>query len=220
MYRRFMKRFFDIVLSVLILFLLFPVYLVTAIAVRLDSEGPALLKQARLGRGGKVFYMYKFRSMCVGAERMGTGVYSGKDDARVTRVGRFLRATSMDELPQAWNILKGDMSFIGPRPPLVYHPWPIEEYSDEQLRMFDVRPGITGWAQVHGRKDVEWNLRIRLNTWYVDHLSPRLDIRILFMTFFKVLSNADNVNLGATVEISSPTEFTEPLEKQNDTDSA
>lgn len=220
MYRRFMKRFFDIVLSVLILFLLFPVYLVTAIAVRLDSEGPALLKQARLGRGGKVFYMYKFRSMCVGAERMGTGVYSGKDDARVTRVGRFLRATSMDELPQAWNILKGDMSFIGPRPPLVYHPWPIEEYSDEQLRMFDVRPGITGWAQVHGRKDVEWNLRIRLNTWYVDHLSPGLDIRILFMTFFKVLSNADNVNLGATVEISSPTEFTEPLEKQNDTDSA
>lgn len=220
MYRRFMKRFFDIVLSVLILFLLFPVYLVTAIAVRLDSEGPALLKQARLGRGGKVFYMYKFRSMCVGAERMGTGVYSGKDDARVTRVGQFLRATSMDELPQAWNILKGDMSFIGPRPPLVYHPWPIEEYSDEQLRMFDVRPGITGWAQVHGRKDVEWNLRIRLNTWYVDHLSPGLDIRILFMTFFKVLSNADNVNLGATVEISSPTEFTEPLEKQNDTDSA
>ena len=220
MYRRFMKRFFDIVLSVLILFLLFPVYLVTAIAVKLDSEGPALLKQARLGRGGKVFYMYKFRSMCVGAERMGTGVYSGKNDARVTRVGRFLRATSMDELPQAWNILKGDMSFIGPRPPLVYHPWPIEEYSDEQLRMFDVRPGITGWAQVHGRKDVEWNLRIRLNTWYVDHLSPGLDIRILFMTFFKVLSNADNVNLGATVEISSPTEFTEPLEKQNDTDSA
>ena len=117
----------------------------------------------------------------------------------MTRVGRILRSTSIDELPQAWNILKGDMSFIGPRPPLTYHPWPLAEYSEEQLGMFRVRPGITGWAQIHGRKDVEWNLRIRLNNWYIDHISFGLDVKIIFKTFFKVLSNADNANEDVTV---------------------
>ena len=128
------------------------------------------------------------------------GVYSGKGDARVTKVGRFIRATSIDELPQLVNILKGDMSLIGPRPPLTYHPWPIEEYTDEQKRMFEVRPGITGWAQVHGRKEVEWHERIRLNIWYVDHLSFWLDLKVFFMTIFKVATNADNENKGATVK--------------------
>lgn len=199
MYRHCFKRLFDILLSLFIILLLSPVYLITAIAVKLDSKGPVIFKQERLGKGGKVFRIYKFRSMCVGAEHTGTGVYSEKGDARVTRVGRILRATSIDELPQAFNILKGDMSFIGPRPPLTYHPWPIEEYTDEQKRMFDVRPGITGWAQIHGRKAVEWNARIKLNVWYVEHLTLWLDIKIFFMTFFKVLSNADNENVGATV---------------------
>ena len=199
MYRHCFKRLFDILLSLFIIILLSPVYLITAIAVKLDSKGPVIFKQERLGKGGKVFRIYKFRSMCVGAEHTGTGVYSEKGDARVTRVGRILRATSIDELPQAFNILQGDMSFIGPRPPLTYHPWPIEEYTDEQRRMFDVRPGITGWAQIHGRKAVEWNARIRLNVWYVEHLTLWLDIKIFFMTFFKVLSNADNENVGATV---------------------
>ena len=199
MYRLFFKRFLDIIFSLFFLTALFPVYLITAIAVKLDSKGPIFYRQERLGKDGKVFYMYKFRSMCVGAEQTGTGVYSGKGDFRVTRVGRILRATSIDELPQALNILKGDMSFIGPRPPLTYHPWPLEEYTEEQMGMFRVRPGITGWAQIHGRKDVEWNLRIRLNNWYIDHMSLWLDIRILFMTFFKVLTNADNANEGATV---------------------
>lgn len=96
------------------------------------------------------------------------------------------------------------MSFIGPRPPLTYHPWPIDRYSDEQLRMFAVRPGITGWAQVHGRKCVEWNERIRMNVWYVDHVSFLLDLKIIFMTVFKVLSNADNENKGNTVEAKEP----------------
>ena len=204
MYRHFCKRFFDIILSLFILVLLSPVYIISAIAIKLDSKGPVIFKQERLGRGGRVFHIYKFRSMCVGAEHTGSGVYSGKGDARVTRVGRILRATSIDELPQALNILKGDMSFIGPRPPLTYHPWPIEEYSDEQKRMFDVRPGITGWAQVHGRKAVEWNARIQLNVWYVEHLTLWLDIKIFFMTFFKVLSNADNENVGETVVKAEP----------------
>ena len=137
--------------------------------------------------------------MCQGAEHTGSGVYSGKGDARVTRIGKILRATSIDELPQAINILLGDMSFVGPRPPLTYHPWPIDEYTDEQKRMFEVRPGITGWAQVHGRKDVEWHRRIEMNVWYVDHISFSLDLKIIFMTVFKVVSNADNENVQETV---------------------
>ena len=143
--------------------------------------------------------------MCVGAEQTGSGVYSGKNDSRVTKVGKFLRATSLDELPQFFNLLKGDMSLVGPRPPLTYHPWPWDQYTDEQKRMFDVRPGITGWAQINGRKDVEWNKRIKLNIWYVDNLSMWLDIKILFKTVFKVFSNADNENVGATV-VAPPTD--------------
>lgn len=200
MYKRFFKRFADIFASLILLIVASPVLLLTAIAIKLDSKGPVIFKQERLGLGGKVFKIYKFRSMCVNAEHTGSGVYSEKGDARVTRVGRLLRATSIDELPQLINILKGEMSFIGPRPPLTYHPWPIEEYSDEQLRMFEVRPGITGWAQVNGRKNVEWNKRIKLNVWYVDNVSLLLDIKIAFMTVFKVLANADNVSEGVTVE--------------------
>ena len=107
--------------------------------------------------------------------------------------------SALDEIPQFFNVLIGDMSFIGSRPPLTYHPWPIEEYTDEQRRMFDVKPGITGWAQVNGRKAVEWNKRIELNVWYVDNVSFVLDMKIMFMTFFKVLFNSDNENTGATV---------------------
>lgn len=199
MYRHFFKRFFDIVLSFLVLVILSPVFLITAIAIKIDSKGPVLFKQERLGKGGRVFKIYKFRSMCVNAEHTGSGVYSGKGDARVTRVGRIIRATSIDELPQAVNILKGDMSFIGPRPPLTYHPWPIEEYTDEQRKMFNVRPGITGWAQINGRKAVEWHDRIKLSVFYVEHLTMWLDIKIFFLTFFKVFTNADNENTGATV---------------------
>lgn len=199
MYKRFLKRWVDIVLAMMILLLLWPVFLLISVMIRIDSPGAAIFKQERIGLNGKVFQLYKFRSMCLNAEHTGSGVYSGKNDSRVTRIGRILRTTSLDELPQALNILKGDMSFVGPRPPLTYHPWTYEEYSSEQTRMFDVRPGITGWAQVHGRKTVEWNKRIELNVWYVDHISLWLDIKICFMTIFKVLSNADNENTGSTV---------------------
>ena len=147
--------------------------------------------------------------MCVGAEK--GGVYSDNRDSRVSKVGKIIRATSLDELPQFFNVLKGDMSFIGPRPPLTYHPWPYEEYTDFQRRMFEVRPGITGWAQTHGRKDVEWHRRIELNVWYVDHVSLWLDIKILFLTVFKVLSNADNENKGATVVKEDSKETTESV---------
>lgn len=196
----FWKRTFDIVLSALALVILSPVLLLTVIAIKLDSKGPALFCQQRLGLHGREFTIYKFRSMSVGAEHTGSGVYSEAGDPRVTRVGKFIRATSIDELPQLWNILKGDMSIVGPRPPLTYHPWPIGEYTEEQRHMFDVRPGVTGWAQVNGRKAVEWHKRIEMNVWYTRNYSLALDVKILFMTVFKVLSNADNVNDGATLK--------------------
>ena len=173
---------------------------VIAVLIKLESDGPVLFKQERLGLHGKVFTIYKFRTMCVGAEKTGTGVYSGKGDPRVTKLGRILRATSLDEIPQFFNILKGDMSCIGPRPPLTYHPWPVEQYTAQQFRMFDVRPGVTGWAQVNGRKAVEWNNRIQMNVWYVDNVSLMLDLKILVMTVLKVLTNENNENTGATVQ--------------------
>lgn len=200
MHYPFWKRVFDIVLSALALVVLSPVLLVTWIAIRMESPGPAVFRQQRLGRGGREFTFLKFRSMRLNSEHTGSGVYSEAGDPRVTRVGRFIRATSIDELPQLWNILRGDMSIVGPRPPLTYHPWTIEEYDSEQLHMFDVRPGLTGWAQVNGRKAVEWHRRIEMNVWYTRNYSLWLDVKILFMTVFKVLANADNVNDGATLK--------------------
>ncbi len=197
---KYIKRFIDIFLSFIMLIVLSPILLIIALLVKIDSKGPVIFKQERIGLNGKVFKILKFRTMCVGAEQMKGGVYSDNSDPRITRVGRVLRATSGDELLQAINVLRGDMSFIGPRPPLTYHPWPYNEYTSEQKRMFEVRPGITGWAQVNGRKAVEWHKRIELNVWYVDHMSFLLDVKIFFMTIFKVFTNADNENIGATVE--------------------
>lgn len=199
MYKKYVKRWIDAVTGVLVLGLLWPVILIAALAIYIEDPGPVLFRQERLGKDGKVFKMLKLRSMKVDSEHTGSGVYSGKDDPRVTKVGRVLRATSMDELVQAVHLVSGKMSLIGPRPPLTYHPWPLEEYTPEQRHMFDVRPGITGWAQVHGRKGVEWHRRIEMNCWYADHVSFFLDVRIFLMTIAKVFSNADNVNTGETV---------------------
>ena len=196
-YERVVKRAIDFVLALLGLILLMIPMLIVALAIRLESKGPVIFKQDRLGYKGKVYKMYKFRSMCVDAEK--EGVYSDNHDSRVTRVGRFIRATSIDELPQLVNVLKGDMALIGFRSPLTYHPWPWSEYTQEQKKMFDVRPGITGWAQVHGRKTVEWHKRIELNVWYAEHVSLLLDLKIFFMTIGKVLMNSDNENIGSTV---------------------
>lgn len=198
MYRKFFKRFIDISVSLIAVMVLAIPMLIIALAVRLQDGGPAVFKQERIGKGGKSFYIYKFRTMVINAEK--GGVYSDNKDPRITKIGNILRKTSLDELPQFFNILKGDMSFVGPRPPLTYHPWSITEYTEEQFKMFNVRPGITGWAQVNGRKAVEWNRRIELNVWYVENVSFSLDIKIIFMTVFKVLTNADNENVGATVE--------------------
>lgn len=186
-----------------VLIVLSSVMLLIALVIYAEDPGPVLFRQKRLGLHGEVFTMLKFRSMKVNSEHTGSGVYSEKGDPRVTKVGRILRATSADELIQAVHLVSGKMSLIGPRPPLTYHPWPLEQYTEEQLHMFDVRPGITGWAQVNGRKAVEWNRRIELNVWYSRNVSLKLDVKIFFMTIFKVLRNADNVNIGATVTSSS-----------------
>ena len=194
------KRGMDIVFSGLFLLAGAIPLLVVALLVKIDSKGPALFKQERLGKDGKPFWIYKFRSMVVGAEKTGSGVYSGKNDARVTKIGKILRATSIDELPQLINILKGEMSFIGPRPALTYHPWKFEEYTEEQKKMFAVRPGVTGWAQVNGRKEVEWPKRLETNGGYVEHMSFLLDVKIFFKTILKVFTNADNVNSTETAK--------------------
>lgn len=188
------KRFMDIVLSIIGLITISPILLIVSLAIKIDSKGPVIFKQERIGKDGKAFKIYKFRSMVVGAEKMGTGVYSKKGDNRVTRVGKFIRMTSIDELPQLVNILKGEMSFIGPRPVLTYHPWKYEEYTPEQLKRFEVRPGVTGLAQIHGRKQVEWEKRIKYDVEYVEKLSLWLDIKIFFITIYKVLFMKDNEN--------------------------
>ncbi|WP_130870924.1 sugar transferase [Intestinimonas massiliensis (ex Afouda et al. 2020)] len=200
LYKRYIKRILDVSLSLVGMTLFCWLYLLLALAVKAeDPKGPVLFRQERLGRYGQRYWMYKFRSMRVGAEHTGSGVYSGKGDPRVTKVGRILRATSLDELPQLWNVVRGDMSLIGFRSPLTYHPWPWEAYTPEQRKMFSVRPGITGWAQVNGRKTVEWNRRIELNVWYAQHVTFLLDVKILFLTVWKVLASRDNLNEGATV---------------------
>ena len=199
MYKKYVKRVIDLLLSVFGLIIVSPILLITALAIKIDSKGPIIFKQKRLGQYGKVFNIYKFRTMCVGAENMGSKQYSFKADPRITRVGRILRATSIDELPQLLNIIKSEMSLIGFRPPLTYHPFRFEEYTDEQKIMFELKPGITGWAQIHGRKEVNWDDRIAMSVWYAKNVSFKIDVIIFFTTIWKVLLNKDNENTVITV---------------------
>lgn len=192
----YIKRLLDVTLALLGLIVLCPLMLITAIAIKLDSEGPVIFRQQRLGLKGRPFVMYKFRSMCVNAEKQ--GVYEVKGDSRVTRVGRIIRKTSIDELPQFLNIIKGDMSIVGPRPTLTYHPWPFEDYSKEQKKRFDVRPGVTGWAQVNGRKDISWEQRIEYDIEYVDNLSFWFDVKVFLKTVIQVIAMQDNINTRKT----------------------
>jgi undecaprenyl phosphate N,N'-diacetylbacillosamine 1-phosphate transferase len=194
------KRILDFILSLIGMIIISPLLLTIAFAIKIESKGSIIFKQDRLGLDGRIFRIYKFRSMYDGTERQGTGQYSFKGDPRVTRVGKFIRATSIDELPQFINILKGEMSLIGPRPTLTYHPWPLEKYTDEQMKRFNVRPGVTGWAQIHGRKDIPWDKRIEYDIWYVNHLSFGLDLKIFFKTVIKVLLMQDNVNNQVTIK--------------------
>jgi lipopolysaccharide/colanic/teichoic acid biosynthesis glycosyltransferase len=156
-----------------------PVLAAAALAVKLEDGGPVLFRQTRVGKDGVDFELLKLRTMVEGAEREGAGFAVDRGDARITRVGRFLRRTSVDELPQLWNVVRGEMSVIGPRPTLRYQ---VEQYTERQRKRLDVRPGLTGWAQIHGRATLPWADRIELDVWYVEHRSPRVDLRILLRT--------------------------------------
>ncbi|AER67527.1 Undecaprenyl-phosphate galactose phosphotransferase [Thermovirga lienii DSM 17291] len=177
----FLKRFFDILISFFLLVLFFPFMLLIALAVYLNMGKPVIFSQIRPGLGGKPFSMYKFRTMTDERDEEGNLL---PDEQRLTRLGIFLRSTSLDELPELFNVLKGDMSLVGPRPLLMQY---LTRYTPEQARRHEVKPGITGWAQVNGRNNLTWEERFRLDVWYVDNWSLWLDIKILFMTLLKVL---------------------------------
>lgn len=174
-----MNRAADVALAGLGLVLTSPLLAAAAVAIKLEDGGPVLYRQRRVGKDGTDFELLKLRSMTVGAEHLGAGFAVDRGDSRITRVGRVLRRTSVDELPQLWNVLRGDMSVIGPRPTLRYQ---VDRYSDRQRRRLDVRPGLTGWAQVNGRATLSWDDRIELDVWYVEHRSPLVDLRILLRT--------------------------------------
>ena len=156
-----------------------PFIAASAVAIKLEDGGPVLYRQERVGKDGVDFELLKLRTMVVGAERLGAGYAVNRGDSRITRVGRVLRRLSFDELPQLWNVARGDMSMIGPRPTLRYQ---VEQYDERQLHRLDVKPGITGWAQIHGRASIPWAERIELDLWYVDHRSARVDAKILLRT--------------------------------------
>ena len=189
-----MKRIFDIIVSSLMLVLLAPLIAILAVAVRLDVGAPILFRQVRPGLQGRPFTLRKFRTMR-GAGSGEPG--SGGDEERLTAFGRRLRTTSLDELPELWNVLCGDMSLVGPRPLLMGY---LPLYSPEQMRRHDVRPGLTGWAQVNGRNALSWEEKFRLDVWYVDHRSMMLDVKILLMTIAAVftghgISNQDSATM-------------------------
>ena len=174
-----LNRALDVAIAGTGLALASPVLALAALAVKLGDGGPVLFKQTRVGKDGEDFELLKLRTMVVGAETKGAGYAVDRGDSRITRVGRFLRRTSIDELPQLWNVVRGEMSLIGPRPTLRYQ---VEKYTERQRRRLEVLPGITGWAQIHGRASLSWDERIELDVWYVEHRSPLTDLLILLRT--------------------------------------
>lgn len=174
-----MNRALDLIVAAAGLWLCSPILLAGALAIRLDSRGPIFYRHTRIGKDGVPFELWKLRTMVVGAEHQGAGLYIEDRDPRITRVGWFLRRFSLDELPNLFNVLEGDMAIVGPRPTVGVQ---VDRYTDHQRRRLEVRPGITGWAQVNGRASLSWPERIELDVWYVDHRSLALDLRILART--------------------------------------
>lgn len=186
-----LKRIFDVVCSALGIVILSPLLLILTVAVKLSSPGPALFRQERLGRNGKPFSILKYRSMVLNAEKIGDGIsINSEDDPRITRVGRFLRATSLDELPQLFNVFMGTMSLVGPRPPVTYHPYDgYDNYPEWAKKRFRMRPGITGLAQATMRNAATWEERFVVDNEYVDKFSFLFDIKILLLTVKTVLGS-------------------------------
>ncbi|HKT83103.1 MAG TPA: sugar transferase [Solirubrobacterales bacterium] len=180
-----MPRFVDIAIAAIALLLLSPVLLLAAIAIKLGSRGPVFYRQRRVGLGGAEFEMLKLRTMVAGSDPVGVGTVVSRDDPRVTTAGRVLRRTSLDEIPNLVNVLRGEMAVVGPRPTI---PAQVADYTPRQHRRHEVRPGITGWAQVQGRAGIPWEERIELDVWYVDHRSAALDARILLKTLWLLVT--------------------------------
>jgi len=174
-----MNRALDVAIAGAGLVVSSPLLALGALAVKLEDRGPVFYKQVRVGQGGADFELLKLRTMIVGAETKGAGYAVDKGDSRITKAGRILRRLSIDELPQLWNVVRGDMSIIGPRPTLRYQ---VDQYDDQQLHRLDVKPGITGWAQIHGRTQLPWAERIELDLWYVRHHNWKTDLLILLRT--------------------------------------
>ena len=174
-----MRRALDVAVAGAGLVAVSPVLALAALAVKLEDRGPVLFKQTRVGKDGVDFELLKLRTMVVGAESQGAGYAVDRGDPRITRIGRVLRRTSVDELPQLWNVVRGEMSLIGPRPTLRYQ---VDRYDEHQRHRLDIRPGITGWAQVNGRTALPWAERIELDVWYVEHRSLAVDLKILLRT--------------------------------------
>lgn len=179
------KRIFDFIASFIGLIVLSPLFLIIAILIKIDSPGPVFFKQVRGGKGNKYFKIYKFRTMCNNAEKMGLGYKTNSNDSRITKVGNILRKTSLDELPQLINIAKGEMSIVGPRPALTVQ---TDNYNTYERKRLDVKPGVTGYAQVNGRNSLSWDEKIALDIHYVEKFSLFLDIKILFKTIGVVLN--------------------------------
>ena len=185
------KRIMDIFLSVLALIVFSPLLMMIAAAIRLDSKGSIFFRQGRLGKDGKVFLVWKFRTMIQNAEYMGDGLFNYEDDFRVTRVGKILRKTSMDEAPQLLNILKGEMSIVGPRPPVTYEHGNFKDYPAAWRKRFTMRPGVTGLAQISGRNELSWEEKIKYDDEYIDlfnKYSVLVDIKIMYITTIKIFS--------------------------------
>lgn len=196
MYKYFFKRFLDFWISLTVLIIISPILLIVTIWLHFANKGAgAFFFQERPGKDGKIFKVIKFKTM---TDERDAGGYLLPDEARLTKVGKFVRSTSIDELPQLINVLKGDMALIGPRPLLVQY---LPLYSSEQARRHEVRPGISGWAQCHGRNAISWSEKFRLDVWYVDHISFMTDLKIIWITVLKVLRRADINEAGqATME--------------------
>jgi lipopolysaccharide/colanic/teichoic acid biosynthesis glycosyltransferase len=186
----FLKRLLDILISLIGLILLAFPFLLIALAIKLDSKGPVFFRQDRVGKDGKVFRPWKFRTMVVGAVEQGLGYNVAQDDPRITKAGKLLRNWGLDELPQLINVFKGEMSIVGPRPTLKYQ---VEQYNDFQRQRLLVKPGITGWALIHGRNLLTWEQRIKYDVWYAHHWSIPLDLWIMLKTVWVVLIKREGV---------------------------
>ena len=199
----FIKRCMDLVGSIIGLIILSPLFIIIAVSIKVSSEGPIFFRQDRVGKNGRVIKIIKFRTMIVNAEHLGDGLRVKEGtDPRITKVGRFLRKTSLDELPQLFNTLNGSMSLVGPRPPATYHPYDgYEAYPDWAKKRFKMRPGITGLAQATVRNSASWNERIRIDNQYIDSFNIWLDIKILFMTVMRVIKS-ENIYASGHIEKS------------------